>query len=114
MSINIVVKFQVEWIHRRKDCPLSDVSFLKDYHRHMFYITCTKKVLHDDRDVEIIMFKRELIRYLEARYFSEEKNCLFFDWMSCEMIAKELLDMYELESCEVLEDWENWALVTKN
>jgi len=113
MSLNIVVNLEVDWVHRWKDCPIEEVSFLKDYHRHIFKIKCVKEVSHDDRDVEIIQLKRSIVQYLEKMYYDTDKRTCFFDWKSCEMLAKELLNEFVLVSCEVLEDGENWALVAR-
>lgn len=105
----IVVKFAVEGIHRWANCPFEDVGFLRHDHRHLFYITAEKKVSHDDRDIEIIMLKRTLSAYLRVKY---GQVCQFKE-MSCEMIARELFEVHNLESCEVLEDNENGAKIVK-
>ena len=54
MKKQIVVKLQVEGLHQWQDCPIEDVSFLRDRHRHIFHIEVRKKVSHNDRDIEII------------------------------------------------------------
>lgn len=97
----------IEGIHRWKDCPLEEVAYLRDPHRHMFHIKAFVPVLHDDRDVEFIMLKHKITEYLITRYWSDEYKCLFFDSMSCEMIARELIDAFDLTVCEVSEDGEN-------
>ena len=45
-------------------CAFEQVKFLRDEHRHIFWFECEKVVHHDDRDVEFIMFKREITKYL--------------------------------------------------
>lgn len=105
----IVVQFAVEGIHRWANCPFEDVGFLRYDHRHSFYITAEKEVSHDDRDIEIILFKRVLQAYLHDKY---GKVCQFKE-MSCEMIARELFEAFKLVSCEVLEDNENGAKIVK-
>jgi hypothetical protein len=111
LKTTIICRFQVEGIHCWKNCPIKEVKFLKDLHRHLFYISCEKEVFHDDRDVEFIMFKRIILKYLKDKY--EDDECLKFNSMSCEMIAKELLEKFNLISCEVFEDNENGARVCK-
>ena len=57
----IKVSFQKEGIHKfpgAKDLP--GVEFLQYPHRHMFHFYVTLQVRHDDREVEFILFKREL------------------------------------------------------
>lgn len=112
MNINIVVKLQIEWIHKWQDCAYNDVLFLKDEHRHIFYIKCILQVSHSNRDVEIIRFKREIQEYLR-KYTLDWFVHIFWN-MSCEMIAIELIERFWLISCEVLEDNENWALVVND
>ena len=112
MSLNIVINLQVEWVHCWKDCAMIEVLFLKNLHRHIFHIKCVKAVNHNDRDVEIIKFKRKILQYLFDKY-PQRQTCLEFGWMSCEMIAEDLMREFDLEQCEVLEDWENGALLTK-
>lgn len=108
---NIIVNLQVEgfhnWAQAREVFP--EAGFLADRHRHMFHIKCTKAVSHSDRDVEIIMFKREIQAYLAKTY----GNVCEFGSKSCEMLSEELLKEFDLEYCSVLEDGENGAEVWK-
>ena len=106
------VTLQVEGIHCWPRCPFEEVAFLRHPHRHMFHIKAWKAVHHDDRDVEFIMFKREIEQWIYDTYGGEYGACNFED-MSCEAIAKVLMDHFGLEKCEVSEDGENGALVEK-
>lgn len=101
MKTNIIVNLTYIGLHHWKDCDLQEVEYLKNLHRHTFYITCKKEVTHDDRDIEIIMFKEEIINYLDSVYNGN------FGTMSCEMIARDLLEEFKLNYCKVLEDNEN-------
>lgn len=109
---NIWVTFQKEGIHKYpaalEDPKLKDVSFLGYPHRHIFHFKVMIEVFHDDRDIEFIMFKRELEQLYEI-------NFLQLDYKSCEMIADDLAayikDKYpgrEL-TIDVSEDGENGA-----
>tara|TARA_R100000951_G_scaffold45468_1_gene38678 strand:+ start:652 stop:1029 length:378 start_codon:yes stop_codon:yes gene_type:complete len=106
----IWVKFQKEGVHKYPaaltDERLKDVSFLAWPHRHMFHFRVEVQVFHDDRDIEFILFKREL----EALY---SEKTLQLDYKSCEMISD---DLYKYISnkypkremwIEVSEDGEN-------
>jgi len=106
-QINIIINLQIEGVHNWSTCNLDEVGFLKFPHRHIFYICCKKKVSHSDRDIEIIMLKREVEKYLKDKYGSP---CIF-NSMSCEMIALELQKKFNLLYCSVLEDNENGAEV---
>jgi hypothetical protein len=110
MKTNIVVKLQYEATHNWPKVAevlpdLPEIHFLQYPHRHIFHITMEKPVEHSDRDVEIILFKREVLKHLHEEFYEE------FDNWSCEMIAEYLLKEYGCYSVEVLEDNENGAKV---
>ena len=107
----IIINTRMEGLHQWRDCPIEEMSYLRDLHRHEFHIKVAKHVSHSDRDIEIIMFKREVENYLAKKYFDPQYACLNFQGMSCEMIAEELLSCFSCYSVEVLEDGENGALV---
>jgi hypothetical protein len=107
----IKVSFQKEGIHKwpdAKDVP--GVEFLQYPHRHIFHFYVTLEVLHSNREVEFILFKREL----EALY---TEGTLQLDYQSCEMMAEGLINyinsVYPNRSAqvEVYEDNENGAIV---
>jgi hypothetical protein len=114
MKTNVIVNLAVDGLHSWPDARkvFPEVGFLADVHRHMFHMTLKKKVTHDDRDVEFIMFKRDVLDYLHLKYFHEQYNCHFFGPMSCEMIAKELLEYFDCVYVSVFEDAENGAEVS--
>ncbi len=109
----VVSSLQVEGLHCWPEAKqvFPEVGFLSDPHRHMFHITAVKKVEHNDRDVEIIKMKHDIQEYLESEYHSRYFGCLDFNRMSCEDIAEELVNVFELMSCKVLEDGENGAII---
>lgn len=110
----VFVTFQKEGIHKypaaATDPKLESVSFLGALHRHIFHFRITIGVFHNDRDVEFIMFKREL----ENLYGS---GILQMDYKSCEMLADGLIEYISNKypgrhiSVEVSEDGENGATV---
>ena len=113
---------QVEGTHNWPGCPFDEVSYLRDEHRHVFHIKAYKKVTHSDRDVEFIMLKHQLEHYVNWKYKNIDKvladgsairgtNLCKFGAKSCEMIAKELIEQFDLVACEVSEDNENGAIV---
>lgn len=103
----VVVNLTIEGTHYWKTCNIQEVLYLKDKHRHIFYIEAHKKVTHNDREVEIIMLKREISNYLITKYNYEFHN------MSCEDIAEELLMHFNLTYVKVLEDNENGAIIRR-
>ncbi len=106
----IWVTFAKEGIHCYPDAP-EGVEFLKHPHRHMFHFRVELEVKHDNRDVEFILFKREL----EALY---DGGTMQLDYKSCEMMARELaeyiMDNYPNRdlAIEVSEDLENGCRLT--
>ena len=87
-----------------------DVSFLGSPHRHIFHFRVWIDVLHNDRDIEFIQFKR----WLENLY---KAGILQLDYKSCEMMADdlyaEIAGRYPDRAVwiEVAEDGENGALI---
>ena len=87
-----------------------DVSFLGTPHRHIFHFRVWIHVIHNDRDIEFIQFKR----WLENLY---RDDVLKLDYKSCEMMADDLYlqiaSRYPDRAVwiEVAEDGENGALI---
>lgn len=87
-----------------------DVSFLGTPHRHIFHFRVWIDVLHNDRDIEFIQFKR----WLENLY---KDGVLKLDYKSCEMMADDLYAEIAARYpdravwIEVAEDGENGALI---
>ena len=115
----IWVTFQKEGIHcypaAATDPALKtgdeyDVSFLGTPHRHIFHFRVWIDVVHNDRDIEFIQFKR----WLENLY---RQGTIQLDYKSCEMMADDLYlqiaGRYPGRSVwiEVSEDGENGALI---
>lgn len=104
----IFITFQKEGTHCYPDAP-KEVSFLRNEHRHMFHFRVELEIFHDDRDIEFIMFKREL----EGLYNDDILN---LDHKSCEMMAEELhnyiVEIYEERDLiiTISEDGENGAV----
>lgn len=85
MKSFIKVKFQVEGIHRWKDCHLEAVDYLRYYHRHIFFFEVELTVTDRDREIEFIILKKELTTLTES-LFSAPVD------LSCENIAKVIYD----------------------
>ena len=115
----IWVTFQKEGIHcypaAATDPALAtgdeyDVSFLGTPHRHIFHFRVWIDVVHNDRDIEFIQFKR----WLQKLY---ESGTVQLDYKSCEMMADDLYiqiaSRYPDRAVwiEVSEDGENGALI---
>jgi len=104
-EIMVIIKFRFEGVHRWPECNINEVSYLRCYHRHIFHVKAGKEVSTTGREVEIIKLKREVAAFAQAEYARTHK--------SCEMMAQELLEMFNLKTVEVLEDGENGAVVRR-
>ena len=110
MKRRIWVTWSREGIHKYPSAP-KEVDFLRHPHRHIFHFRVEIDVHHDDREIEFIMFKREL----ESLHNNE---VLQLDYKSCEMMAtdlKEYLDKHypgRTGSISVSEDNENGAIIS--
>ena len=118
MNTSVVVRLQIEGLHcwPNAENVFPEVGFLADPHRHIFFIELKKRVYHDDRDIEIILFKRSVLEYLTEKYDNTNVESYYYHSLdfgskSCEMLAKELLFKFDLEYCSVLEDGENGAIL---
>lgn len=114
MRTQVVIIFELEGIHNWPEAKdvYPDVAFLSSPHRHMFHFKLYKQVFHDDRDVEFIRWKREVVDYLRTGFGTTKSlQVLEFGRMSCEQIAMELLGAFKCTRVEVWEDGENGAIV---
>lgn len=108
----IYVTYQKEGIHNFPGAiTLKGVEFLQYPHRHTFHHKVTVEVGHNDRDIEFILFKREL----EQLYPPDEP--LSLGAQSCEMMAENILNYIRMNypgreiTVEVSEDGENGSIV---
>lgn len=104
MKTSIIVRFQFDGIHFWPECPFTEVDFLRTPHRHVFHVELRKRVTHEDRDIEIIMLKRKVEQHCRSQYANAGTK-------SCETIAREILQQFDLDMVQVLEDGENGAVV---
>ena len=124
IKTEVYCTLQLEGFHNWENCPIEEVDFLTHPHRHMFHFKCWFDVTHDDRDIEFIMMKRRVEAYLRETYGEtielrhylmtfKSPGWLVFNSMSCEMIARDLIEAFDLSKCEVSEDGENGAVLTQ-
>lgn len=111
MKTSIIVRTQFAGLHRWDAAP-AEVDYLRNAHRHTFYVEVEMSVEHGDREVEIISLKEEL-----------QDNLL--QWMpqnqtdSCEAMAMQICNYLRMQygdersiSVSVLEDNENGGKVS--
>jgi hypothetical protein len=106
-TCSVFVTTQFEGFHCWPDAP-DEVAFLRDRHRHIFHVRMEWPVMHDDREFEFILLKRNLDQCIAGLLFDREYTRTW----SCEQWARELIAMNPpASSCEVSEDGENGARV---
>lgn len=102
MKTTVITQFQIEGFHKYPKAP-KKVEFLSNNHRHTFIVKCGYKVTDLNREKEIFICRDEVNSYLIDSF---GYPC-DFENMSCEMIAKEILE-FSLEDgmiwCEVWEE----------
>jgi len=111
MKAQIIVQFDVEGFHNYPNAP-TEVQFLEHKHRHVFQITAGYMVTNLNREKEIFLQRDELKFYLNECYGSPCE----FGSMSCEMIAKELMQYGDEDGmvwCEVWEEKTGGARIEK-
>lgn len=109
----ICVKTDFYGIHKYPNAP-DEVAFLRNEHRHKFYVTAEIEVFHDDRELEFIMVKNRINAFIA-------KNITSMPVMySCEMMCKDIIKFIETTYCidnerhikvSVFEDNENGAII---
>lgn len=107
-TVAIIARTRFEGFHCWPGAP-EEVKFLRDLHRHEFHVKVWKIVNHDDRDVEFILYKRQIDN---AIAFAQHTNNV--DNWSCERWARAIGDAVQADGVEVSEDGENGAEWVRN
>ena len=102
MKTNVIVKLEIEGLHNwpAAEAVFPEVGFLSHMHRHKWFITAKKEVHHDDRDVEFIMFKRDIEEWLGHEYYnccskrSSKNKRHDFDHRHCHEVVKHSHDVH--------------------
>lgn len=108
MNSSIVVKTSFEGVHQYLNAP-DEVAFLREPHRHTFFVEAEIEVFDDDRELEFIIVKRKLNTYLYSKPFGNTFSC---EQMSKQIIKFLLEEFGNRDMCvTVLEDNENGGRV---
>lgn len=105
----VQVKTTFEGRHRWADAP-DEVTFLRNWHRHLFYVVVTVAVTHDNRDIEFFILKRKVDKIAQTieGYKQFEYSCE----QMADMFQKGLaVDGIQTASVSVHEDNENGGIV---
>ena len=106
----IKIKTQFVDFHRWPKAPEA-VKFLRNLHRHIFYVVVKIQVWDDDRELEYFTIKELVDKIIK------EDIIIMNEAKSCEMMAATMLDLIEaflpdrFISVEVNEDNENGSIL---
>jgi len=98
--------------------PFDDVSFLKHLHHHDFHFTVEVQVEHDDREIEFLLLRRDLMQVIEQKCARRNDGGIYhFEDKSCEMLAREVATYFSEKfersvTVVVSEDEVSYARVT--
>lgn len=103
--MKIVVKTQFEDFHKWSEAP-EEVAFLRNIHRHIFFVEVKCIVEHDDRELEFFMVKKQL------DYLIKKDIKIMPIGKSCEMMANKIKNILQIKykrpfEVSVFEDNEN-------
>jgi hypothetical protein len=111
MKSIVITQLEIEGFHHYPNAP-QQVEFLSFNHRHSFRVISGYQVSDLNREKEIFLCRDEVREYLHESYGYPCE----FNAMSCEMIAKEILD-FSLEDgmiwCEVWEEHTGGARIER-
>ena len=113
MKTEVFFRLQLEGLHFWPGATeLPEVAYLANPHRHVFHVSGTHAVTHDDRDVEFIMVQHQ-VREAFKQFWDDDLLLYNFGKMSCEAIGSWLMTLFPFTSIEVSEDGENGARLTR-
>lgn len=107
----IKIQTRFEHYHRWLKAPKTE-AFLRNLHRHLFYVVVIIDVSHNDRNIEFFRLSKEInVIIANLKRWNQKKGYT----ASCEDMAEYILDHLELSyirpiQVEVLEDNENGGI----
>jgi hypothetical protein len=121
MKKHIIIKTQFTALHQWSECDIEKVSFLKELHRHIFFVKIKFFVKENNRELEFFECKNFIDTFINNKLLKPHINpnhsvCASLGNMSCEDIAETILSFLQnkkLPVCyvSVFEDNENGAEV---
>jgi len=108
MTNFIWITTQKELLHNYPDAP-DAVSYLKNLHRHIFHFKIYLEIFTEDRDIEFIMFKKDVESMLNMFENLEHRSCETFSKYLVSAIRNIYPNRYI--KIETSEDGENGVLM---
>jgi hypothetical protein len=110
MKTLIKVQTQFEALHRYFDAP-ENVSYLGDYHRHLFKVTAIIEVFSDERELEFFTIKEMIDLFIKKTIPDKsELSCESMSRLIVHHLRDEIAGNREI-MVEVNEDGEDGAIV---
>ncbi len=116
MRMWAVVRFEFEGLHYWPGA-FGEVAHLGQKHRHVFKVEAKVEQKHDDRDVEYLTLRSQLLRNMRSMFpLCSEMPC-DLESRSCEQLAQQIATWIEglypgrAWIVSVFEDGENGAIV---
>lgn len=97
-KIHIIIRTDFEAIHCWPECPFPEVGFLKNPHRHKFFVE-VRIVTTQDRQLEFFMVKTNLDNYIKTKFKDRDLGRT-----SCETMAKRICFALNANYVSVFED----------
>ncbi len=112
----IYVKTRFEGMHYWAEAP-EEVKFLRNPHRHLFYVIASFRVSHNDRQLEFFIIQKKLNDLVKCYTYDPNKEDSIRPF-SCETLADLIFQYfrdlgYPITSVNVSEDDENGAVILK-
>ena len=95
----IKVNTEFKGLHHWPECPIDDVNFLREEHRHTFKIEVKVAVDHNDREIEFLMFLYHVNEAISELYFSGGRAIVPAELgrRSCEDIAEDIYNSLSID-----------------
>jgi hypothetical protein len=107
MKICLVVSFRFPLLHAWPECRVPGKDYLRHPHRHLLHGRAWLSASHPERETEFIDAKEKIEAWCRERFSGPVVG------LSCENVAREILEAFSCQGVEILEDGENGALVLK-
>tara|TARA_R110000787_G_scaffold70091_1_gene155795 strand:- start:5558 stop:5935 length:378 start_codon:yes stop_codon:yes gene_type:complete len=101
MKKTVIVQFEIEGFHHYPNAP-KEVIFLAHNHRHTFKIKCGYEVSDMNREKEIFI----QINIVKKHLIDTFGTPCYFNAMSCEMIAHDIMKEFKQDNMIWCEVWE--------
>lgn len=107
---SVFINTEKEFFHRYKDAP-EEVWYLRNIHRHLLHIKVEVEVFSDDREIEFIMLKHNIDKYLSTMRYDENDSCEILGNMLLLYVLSEYGHERDID-ITISEDGENGVCVT--